>query len=1118
MTKDPDEDWERIPAEVSAADTKPNAVAIDEGLVDRFDPRSYREQIPYPNSTYDLRTQNNSLLLNIPLILPRMNIKITDTPATTFLKEDYKDSDEHELMRTLITVDPRQQWVWVAWKWIPVHNGSHFLNYCFSGNDGHYKMQPFSDFNLSELGPDLPPPPPVVEKRFRSFPNYWINGQKLPQYKKNRINVHKKYNKDGPYVTYHRWGRSEIEHRPCKKWVMENQDPNLQQWAYQVHYYHSQYQYYRTQAKNPIKPLTIRKNSPLSSLVSEAAANQSSSHIVPSPADLNANLDDWTTTILSMYQTRERKKRSPLPYDVFPHDEYDEDVDPNEVTTNLAVQMGQLQMAPPLPKPQPLTVIDPAYGRKTAPLTVVKQSPPLTVVDPAAATTPATPTSGDGGTVPPQGPQKKPRKVPLDARFHHFRAFECDTPASVTDHSSVLDQFCPEVEEKEIYITKKNVHYQLVQRERYQRVSGFKCTVEQSSFHLFCGAFDHMTIDPRHTLFGVPSAVTGRQCREMVKSKAFVAPDMERHSLTLSVPKRFTYFTHGNVWYHSGEMKCEGRTVVVGEKAMDYIVRAVQYKVLIEEEEFAIDNAGQVMAVRNHETLPCKGKDEECEISDATYVWEFDEHFCPLAKKKDFVATEVQGPKETVVMSSDGTLIRLIKGDQVSECNKIMWLTNYPGLYLVPLQTPSGQMQLPQNLFLRELHPSEVNIHTFVSNKDDFLYHKLDNKIAEEYRKVIGQNCKRQLRYAKLDHWILRTTPGYATYSRGPGNFASVNGEVVYSFSCHPVIVRAISLNKCFTKLPVVLVSRPHDPTFDFHSYSLGNNQLPPQELIRFMEPVTRRLYKSGVPVPCSAIFPAKYLTIRNKWIATRPEIQLANPPNKISLSMDNTTYEYAFEDINFGNPNSGTDSRSQMEAYQRYLEFGNFKEAVSYQMAAQTHGFHPGGFISPQMAYPSETLIGGSWYSMILGPIMGFLRQLGEWTSIGIAIILIFRVSYTILHALYSICALYQVHGCSLALLWWPCMEFLHTRNYVNNNRRPGRRRPFPFPIRTLRNIIGEDTIQAFNRREMERDNQQRDQELNNLYDLPPGAPEPEDDPPNNQRLLDRINERTRRNLNSNA
>ena len=196
---------------------------------------------------------------------------------------------------------------------------------------------------------------------------------------------------------------------------------------------------------------------------------------------------------------------------------------------------------------------------------------------------------------------------------------------------------------------------------------------------------------------------------------------------------------------------------------------------------------------------------------------------------------------------------------------------------------------------------------------------------------------------------------------------------------------------------------------------------------IRYLEPITRRLFSVGAPIPCSDTFVPKYLTIRNHWVEQTPAIKLAARPNY------NQTFHDIIDNVDFSK--GCMISKEEMRNLQRYMEFGRVRDAVSMTMANQVTGFDGIVPITPFMAFPAEALPRGSWYTLILGPVMGFLRKLGDWTSILIAIFLTIRLFLQILTWSFTLHTLYRIHGFSKKLLWAFFGELFHDKEYLKQN-----------------------------------------------------------------------------------
>ena len=618
-------------------------------------------------------------------------------------------------------------------------------------------------------------------------------------------------------------------------------------------------------------------------------------------------------------------------------------------------------------------------------------------------------------------------KAQLNKNFHYLKGYECNRPVQIQDTSSLIKHYCPDQNPTHVIPDQKIRGFQLLQKEELQRVKGYHCTIIESRLHLFCGAFDHMAIDPGRTVFEIPMPVTPEECKQLALTKTYRAPNGKLHAIALNTDNVITFLRSGEVYYESGELQCVGQSILLNHIQMTDIVSSSQLKIRIQEEEFVIDQSNRITANFAQKKLPCSAKKGSCVISPDTFFWERETDYCPLAVSKEFKGIEVSGDGTTVIMSADNSLIRLIKGPSITYCGRIVYSTNYKSLYLLPLIDPDTKQTIPEEqMFSRRVHPNENNIHTFVANRDDYLFNHIRNKLNDEFRKVIGQDCHRRLAEAKLDHWVLRSTPGYYSYSRGQGNFAITAGEVVYTYTCSPVIVKALSLKQCFTNLPVVIAVKNNQETKEA---SMNDDEIPKNQ-IRYLEPITRRLFSTGAPIPCSDTFVPKYLTVRNNWIEQSPVIRLAGRPDHNTIYANNHTFSNIVGNIDFSK--GGIISEDEMKNLQRYMEFGRVRDAISMTMANQIANFDGSEPITPFMAFPPDTLPGGSWYTLILGPIMGFLRQLGDWTSIAIAIFVIGRLLVAFISLCFSCCSLYHVHGWSKQLFWIPFSEMLHTKEYI--------------------------------------------------------------------------------------
>ena len=224
----------------------------------------------------------------------------------------------------------------------------------------------------------------------------------------------------------------------------------------------------------------------------------------------------------------------------------------------------------------------------------------------------------------------------MNKNHHYFKGYECNQPANIQDTSSLIKQYCPDQNPRHIRPARDQKHYQLLQKEEYQRVKGYHCTIIETKMHLFCGVFDHMALDPGRTLFEVPTPVTASECQQMATTRQFRTPNGRLYRLTLNADNIITYLKSGQVYYESGELQCVGHSIMMDQMQMTDIVSSSQVRVRIQEEEFFIDKAEVVTAVLSEKRLPCSAPEEHCVVLPDTYVWKYDQNHCPLAFNRKF--------------------------------------------------------------------------------------------------------------------------------------------------------------------------------------------------------------------------------------------------------------------------------------------------------------------------------------------------------------------------------------------------------------------------------------------------------------------------------------------------
>lgn len=593
-----------------------------------------------------------------------------------------------------------------------------------------------------------------------------------------------------------------------------------------------------------------------------------------------------------------------------------------------------------------------------------------------------------------------------------LRAYDCSNPRNIQDSSfNILDE-CNRATPMNNF---RNVSYQLLQRESSRRTTGYSCTIIEDRTVRYCGVYDHQTAFPAWSYTNKPVAISIGSCREHIAQQSIIIDGISQ-PLTLNGITLLNWDELGSTYIKDGEAKCEGETWHYRNMKLDNAIVTKQWKFQIQKEEFVIDDATQVTAYISQVKLPCHAKEGGCRTPTVTYLWDTPKDDCSLAVARTFKGMELKNDEgSTVVMSTDGTLVRFVKKSPISICGRIVYSTNYATLFLYPLPGTKA--------FSRRIHPSELSISTYVNNRDDYLYNFIIDKVEEEFRKVLYEDCKSKRQQTQLYHFIQHSNPGLTTWFLGNGTFATAAGEVLYTYVCKPVWVRAIGLPTCFQALPVEIVQiSQEDQAAVIEAQDSQKTQL-------FMEPLTHKITTRGVSVPCTDKFLPKYQNAHGQWIMAAPAIHRTSIP-KDPITSKQVDFQL-HTDIDWSQ--GGIYTKEELAQMENYLEFSRTRDAISFQLANQAdHSYGYQGSLRPQQLFPDAPAF-RSWSSIFLKKLLSFLHAWGETASIFISIWMIWKLLFTLLGWFYNFMVLHNLHGCSRQLLWIPCTTFLLMRRFQN-------------------------------------------------------------------------------------
>lgn len=365
-----------------------------------------------------------------------------------------------------------------------------------------------------------------------------------------------------------------------------------------------------------------------------------------------------------------------------------------------------------------------------------------------------------------------------------------------------------------------------------------------------------------------------------------------------------------------------------------------------------------------------------------------------------------------IFISTDGMTVRLIIQDSVAYCSHVVSMTNYPGIFLTTAN--------PLPSAFTALNPKELEIHTYVNNRDDYLYNHLIDQMELEFSKVLQHDCVTQQQTARTDSFMRHQNPGLIPYAVGNSTFATAAGEVLYMYQCRPVYVRALEPVEgiCYSTLPVQEIGKiPAIPLF--------------------MEPLTHQLSPVGIRIPCSSQFLPKYRNIEGSWLTVGSQ-HLTRGGNPLEL--DKPEQYTVVLDRSPDWAHGGIYSRDQLEDMQNYIEFGRAKEALGAQLRMQTREEHgslrSATILSVDNIFPEFTTIGtASYFSKRLWT---FLHQWGEICSVLIMAATLIRIAIFMIETAYNIALFRSLFGCSIQILWSLCSNIFILKQFQPKSDAP--------------------------------------------------------------------------------
>ena len=319
-----------------------------------------------------------------------------------------------------------------------------------------------------------------------------------------------------------------------------------------------------------------------------------------------------------------------------------------------------------------------------------------------------------------------------------LRGYDCSKPRGVEDKTLDDTSILCDGHYRHTKL-QANRTYQLLVMEEVQRFTGYKCVVLDTRNARQCGNWDHETAWGQYNYDDLPLAPSIQACQQMVNDKTYIDMKGTKHAINNNGVSAIFFQEVGRTWVtgtnpdETSEVQCSGEEWRFNDMSVSDMVVDHHIKIVVIKETFRYSE-GQLTALSDGTKLRCIAAHRGCRTAEATYFWDYPEDRCQLGVSKHVEGVEATDEGgQTVFMSTDGSLVRLVFTQTESHCGRIVQATNYKSLYLA---------KLPHHRpFNRLIEPTAVSLSTYINNRDDFLYNHLADQIDKELGSVLRNNC-----------------------------------------------------------------------------------------------------------------------------------------------------------------------------------------------------------------------------------------------------------------------------------------------------------------------------------------------------------------------------------------
>ena len=479
-----------------------------------------------------------------------------------------------------------------------------------------------------------------------------------------------------------------------------------------------------------------------------------------------------------------------------------------------------------------------------------------------------------------------------------FQAYDCSSPIDKKTVRPPPKVDCERGRGEVMAVMK--TQYTLMQSVPHYRINVTSCTLKRHVMPMYCGVYDHQTVNTQDMEWNKPIKLNAADCRAYIQTRRYSVILQVSDSnvkttewdILLNQNNRFKYNSHGITTLREKEVSCVGANYYSPSKeaTLSRTVRWVQDELLLFEDEILVQPDGTMQTHKKQRTLPahCFPGNGFCKGEDETWVWNVptSEDQCRLfavraqIEGEEYIAQTGTGLKTVFV--DNQKLIRLHKGQSVHQCNKMVYKTNYQNLYLFDNRHDDWGQKRP-------IPEADLSMNTYMNMKQEYVKETIEEEVDRLVRDLMERWCKEEQlndarQYGELAARVHARGEGETVHLEG-SRFATAAGEAWYTYLCKPLSVIAIDTDKCYDAMPVKLYAADRTVMDAMEMQrrkavgAEGTDYVPPQQMQYYMEPITRRLTTVAKEVPCTQYLPAVYENKKGNWMQTTPILMNAQTP-----------------------------------------------------------------------------------------------------------------------------------------------------------------------------------------------------------------------------------------------